>query len=113
MSDTRQAPGSDADCVSPAQPDAINEPAGRHDRADGRKLEAGHDVGVVQVSPAKLVLKHRLEQGDRLTVDVVDHRCAEDEGKRRPAQTVGRGVCPWVLLRHVRRFRSSYPIGQV
>ena len=65
--------------------DAIDESTRQQQPDRIRQLETEDDVGVVDLTPAVLLLQRRLEQADHLAIDVVDRRGEEQQEADHPA----------------------------
>ena len=80
----RQTPHDDGHGKAGAGAKLVDHPP-RDQEADGiRQLKRKDDVAVVDLTPAKLLLKRRLEDPDHLPVDVVDRGSEEEERADHP-----------------------------
>ena len=82
----RNAPDNERDDEALLRPQPIDHPAGK-EKGDGvRELEREDDVGVIDLGPAELLLKGRLQDADDLAIDVVDRRGKEQQRADDPAE---------------------------
>ena len=58
-----------------------------------RELEGQHDVAVVELAPAELLLQRRLQDADHLPIDVVDRRGEEQQRADPPPIVADAGRC--------------------
>jgi hypothetical protein len=81
----RNAPDDDGRAQAHSCADADDHAAGDGEPDGIGQLEGHHDVAVVDLAPARLLLQCRLQDADDLSIDVVDRRGEKQQPTDPPA----------------------------